>query len=130
MAGKKRAQREAKQLFHFCLKNNSLDEGRVRKAVSQLTAADHRDGPAILGHFLRLVRLDRAQHMATIESARPLPAEFESAIRAGLSRSYGSDLTMTFTQRPALIGGVRIQVGCNVYDGSILARLGALERSF
>jgi F0F1-type ATP synthase delta subunit len=29
-----------------------------------------------------------------------------------------------------LIGGVRIQVGADVYDGSILARLATLERSF
>ena len=130
MSGKKRARREAKQLFHLCLENNSLDEGRVRKAVSHLTAVGHRDSLAILGQFLRLVRLNRAEHMASIESARPLPADLESAIRAGLAHSYGSDLTMTFTQRPSLIGGVRIQVGCDVYDDSILARLGALDRSF
>lgn len=130
MTGKKRAQREAKQLFHLCLENSSLDESRVRKAVGYLTAEGHRDSLAVLGQFLRLVRLDRAEHRATIESARPLPADLESAIRAGLARSHGSDLTMIFTQRPSLIAGVRIQVGCDVYDGSLLARLGALERSF
>jgi F0F1-type ATP synthase delta subunit len=29
-----------------------------------------------------------------------------------------------------LIGGMRIQVGSDVYDGSVLARLAALEKSF
>jgi F0F1-type ATP synthase delta subunit len=29
-----------------------------------------------------------------------------------------------------LIGGMRIQVGCDVYDGSVRAALDALEKSF
>jgi F0F1-type ATP synthase delta subunit len=33
----------------------------------------------------------------------------------------------TFTENPTLLGGVRIQVGSDVYDGSIRARLNALE---
>jgi F0F1-type ATP synthase delta subunit len=37
---------------------------------------------------------------------------------------------MTFVQRASLIGGVRIQVGCNLYDGSVLASLAALEKAF
>jgi F-type H+-transporting ATPase subunit delta len=36
----------------------------------------------------------------------------------------------TFAQRPSLIGGLRIQIGSDVYDGSVLARLTALKSSF
>jgi F-type H+-transporting ATPase subunit delta len=39
-------------------------------------------------------------------------------------------LTTAFTQRPELIGGMRIQVGCDVYDGSVRAGLEALEKGF
>jgi F-type H+-transporting ATPase subunit delta len=60
----------------------------------------------------------------------PLPADLQAAIQAGLTHTYGSGLTTTFAQRTSLIGGVRIQVGADVYDGSILARLATLERSF
>ena len=52
------------------------------------------------------------------------------AIEAGLTRRYGPGLSTAFVQRPALIGGMRIQVGSDVYDGSVRAGLAALEQSF
>lgn len=125
----KRAKREAKQLFRMCLVNGVLDENRVRNIMQQVVAAGHRDCPAILSHFGRLVKLDLARRMATIESATPLPADLQAAIGAGLSHRYGPDLTTAFAHRPALIGGMRIQVGSDVYDGSVQGRLAALERN-
>ena len=126
----KRAKREAKQLFRLCLTNGVLDENRVRQVVQHLVAAGRRECPAILSHFVRLVKLDLARHTATIESATPLPADFQAAIEAGLTRRYGRGLATAFAHRPALIGGMRIQVGSDVYDGSVRAGLAALERSF
>jgi len=126
----KRAKREAKQLFRFCLVDGMLDESRVRQVAQRIVAAGRRDCPAILAHFRRLVRLDLARHTATIESATPLPADFQAAIEAGLTRRYGRGLATAFAHRPALIGGMRIQVGSDVYDGSVRAGLAALERSF
>jgi len=126
----KRAKREAKHLFRFCLVDGRLDENRVRQVVQRVVAAGHRDCPAILSHFQRLVRLDLARHTATIESATPLPAELQTAIEAGLARRYGGRLTTAFAHLPALIGGMRIQVGSDVYDGSVRAGLVALEKSF
>jgi F-type H+-transporting ATPase subunit delta len=37
---------------------------------------------------------------------------------------------MSFIHSPALIGGMRIKVGSDVYDGSVQARLSALEERF
>ena len=82
----KRAKREANQLFRFCLVDGRLDENRVRQVVQRVVAAGHRDCPAILSHFRRLVRLDLARHTATIESATPLPADLQVAVEAGLTR--------------------------------------------
>lgn len=127
---RKQAKREAKQLFRLCLVNGLLDEKRVRAVVRNVIAAGYRETPAVLAHFLRLVKLDRGQHTATVESATLLPPEFEAATAAGLARHYGPGLTMNYSQRPELIGGMRIQVGSDVYDGSVLAGLKALERSF
>jgi F-type H+-transporting ATPase subunit delta len=77
-----------------------------------------------------LVRLDLARHTATVESAAPLPADLQAAIDAGLTRRYGPGLSTAFAHRPALIGGMRIQVGSDVYDGSVRAGLAALEKRF
>jgi F-type H+-transporting ATPase subunit delta len=126
----KKAKDEARQLYHVCTVAGRLDENRVRQVVQRVIAAKKRDGSGVLAHFLRLVRLDYARHTAVVESATPLSADLQAVIQAGLTRRYGPGLAMVFSQRPALIGGMRIQVGCDVYDGSVRAGLEALEKSF
>ena len=126
----KRAKREAKQLYRLCLVNGLLDENRVRQVVAGVIAAGARDCPSILTHLLRLVKFDYAEHTATVESATRLPANLRTLVQTELTQRYGPGLTTAFTQRPELIGGMRIQVGCDVYDGSVRAGLEALEKSF
>jgi F-type H+-transporting ATPase subunit delta len=130
MKSNKRAKRLAKQLFSFCHVDGLLDEDRTSQVVQRVIASGRRDSPAILAHFRRLVRLDLAQHAANIESASPLAANLQSSIQASLLRRYGSGLNITFTLRPSLIGGMRIQVGSDVYDDSVLARLTAFGKGF
>jgi len=47
-----------------------------------------------------------------------------------LAQTYGHGVTASYTQNPGLIAGMRIKVGSDVYDGSVQARLAALEQSF
>jgi len=126
----KKAQQQAKQLFRLCVVNDLLDQNRARQVVQHVAHAGYRACPAILGHFLRLVKLDCARHTANIESATPLPADLLVAIQGGMARRYGPGLTTAVALSPSLIGGVRIQVGSDVYDGSVRAGLAALERTF
>ena len=126
----KKEKREAKQLYRLCLVNGLLDENRVRQVVQRVIATGERDCPSILAYFLRLVKLDYAEHTATIESATPLPADLQAIVQSELTQRYGPGLTTAFVESPELIGGMRIQVGCDVYDGSVRARLEALAKSF
>ena len=126
----KKAKREAKQLFRFCLLNGLLDENRARQVVQLVVTTGERGCLPILSHFLRLVKLDCAQHTATIESATLLPADLQTIVQTELAHRYGPGLTTAFAQRPELIGGMRIQVGCDVYDGSVRAGLETLQKSF
>jgi len=126
----KRAKQEARELFRGCIVNNLLDEDRVRGTVQHVVAAGRHDGPAILAHFRQLLKLELARRTATIESATPLPADVRVAVEAGLTRLYGPGLSTALAERPALIGGLRIQVGWDVYDDSVRARLDTLQKSF
>jgi F-type H+-transporting ATPase subunit delta len=126
----KQARRDAKQLFQLCMVGGLPDENRVRQVALSIASAGSRNVPAVLAHFLRLVRLDALEHSANVESAMPLPEDLRSEIRSNLERRYGAGLTTTFAYRPELIGGVRIQVGSHVYDGSVLGELTALEKKF
>jgi F-type H+-transporting ATPase subunit delta len=126
----KQARREAKQLFRLCLVNGLLEENRARQVVQQIVAARPRGYLATLSHFRRLVQLDSARHTAKVESALTLPADLQGSVQTGLERFYGPGLSTSFVDNPALIGGMRIRVGSDVYDGSVQARLAALEQSF
>lgn len=81
----------------------------------------------MLTSFLRLVRLELARRVALVESAAPLPVDVQQLVSAGLTGTYSIGVTAIFTVNPALLGGMRIKVGSDVYDGSVRARLAALE---
>ena len=126
----KQARREATALFRFCLVNGLLDENRVRQVVRYIVAAKPRGYLGTLSHFGRLVKLDSARHAAKVESAVALPPQLRATLETNLTALYGRGLSARFVENPALIGGLRIQVGSDVYDGSVRARLAALEQSF
>jgi F-type H+-transporting ATPase subunit delta len=122
--------RDARQLFRLCLANGLLDAGRVRHVVQRVTESSYRNRFKVLSEFLRLVKLDRSRHTATVESATPLPPAMQARIQAGLSGVYGPGMNTSFLRNPALIGGMRIRVASDLYDGSVKARLAALEARF
>jgi F-type H+-transporting ATPase subunit delta len=122
--------REAKRLFRFCLVNGLVDEARTRQVVQRIIDAKRRGGLALLSHFQRLVKLDSALHTAKVESAMPLPEELRVTVQTGLARTYGPGISASFVQNTELIGGMRIKVGSDVYDGSVRARLAELEKTF
>ena|SRR5579872_2070640 len=126
----KQARREAKELFRCCLDNGLLDENRARRAVQQVLESKPRGYIAILSHFQRLVKLDVERRTARVESAIPLSTDIQALVQASLGQAYGRGVNITFVQNPSLIGGMRIKVGSDVYDGSIQARLAALQENF
>ncbi len=130
MTTSKQARREAQQLFRSCQVDGLLNGERVRRVVLQVIAAKPRGYLAILSHFKRLVKLDLERRSARIESAVPLTAELQASVENNLARLYGAGLNLSFAQNPALIGGLRIKVGSDVYDSTVQGRLAALQESF
>jgi len=126
----KQIKREARHLFRLCRTNGSLDESRVRHVVQSVLGSKRRGHLALANEFERLVKLELLQHTAKVESAvMPSPA-LQARVEASLARMYGSGIHTSFLETPALIGGMRISVGSDVYDGSVKAGLAALEKSF
>lgn len=130
MSAARRDARTARQLFRLCLVDGRLDQSRVRQVVAHVARSPRRRTLDVLDRFARLVRLDRQRHSARVETAEPLSAETREDVRSRLSRTYGPDLRTTFAQDTTLIGGMRVTVGSDVYDGSIRARLAELEARF
>ncbi|HEY6969443.1 MAG TPA: F0F1 ATP synthase subunit delta [Candidatus Angelobacter sp.] len=130
MKTSRQIERQAKRLFRLCVVDGSVDAGRTRQLVQRVIAGRHRGYLTLLSRFLRLVRLDQEAHTAAVETAAPLPQELRANVQALLQGKYGPGMNFQFAEKPALIGGMRIKAGNNVYDGSVQFELAALEESF
>jgi F-type H+-transporting ATPase subunit delta len=123
------ARSAAKRLFQSCRVNGALDEGRARQAAQAVASARPRHSLAILSQFQRLVALDLQKSTAVIESAVPLGAA-EAEITGSLRSRFGAALKVRTEVKPGLLGGLRLRVGSDVWDGTVRGRLDALARSF
>jgi len=126
----KQARRDAKLLFKGCLKNGVLQEDSVTKTVQAVVDRKPRAYIQILNHLLKLVKTDIHSRTARIESADSLDDATRKSVEKLLVDRYGTSLMISFDVNPALIGGMRIQVGSDVYDASIRSRLQKIEESF
>jgi F-type H+-transporting ATPase subunit delta len=130
MKSNRQQQREARALFRLCLVDGSLDEARVRDVVRLTIETGGPGSLKVLSRFQRLVRLNRSQHSAHIESATPLPVDVRANIESGVTKLYGGGIATSYAENASLLGGVRVTVGSDVYDGSIRGKLEAIEENF
>jgi len=127
MKAGRQTRKTARRLFRDCFVDTRIDEKRVRQVVLGIIESKRRHAFAILSHLQHLVRLNRDRHTAVVESATELPDDVMATVKAHLARTYGPGLETSFSQNPELIGGMRVKVGSDVYDGSVRGRLAALE---
>ncbi len=126
----KEARRLSRQLFRLSLTNGALDRAKVSSIVQTVITEKPRHYMGALGDFQRLIRLEMAKRHVVIESAVALSPETSESIVNNLRQKYGQDLTSEFTVNPELIGGMRIKLGSDVWDGSVKNRLARLQEQF
>jgi len=125
----KEVRRTSRQLFRVCMVNGKLDDSRVRLVVNKIATSKPRGFLPMLESFAALVRNEVESQRAVVESATFLTGDLQSNLKASLSQKYGRELSLEFHIKPELLGGVRVKVGSDVWDGSVKARLEALRTS-
>lgn len=121
------ARKVAKTLFRVAVADGRVDGERVRALALQLIAERPHQYIGILKEFHRLIRLELAKRHAMVETATELSPSAIEAVTNELKTKFGNDLTAEFTHNPDLLGGLRIRVGSDVFDGTIKGRLELLE---
>ncbi|MEJ7138266.1 F0F1 ATP synthase subunit delta [Amphibiibacter pelophylacis] len=83
--------------------------------------------PEVASQFADLVRSAGGARVALVESPYELDAQQLADLQPTLERRFGGRLELKVRQNAELIGGVRVTVGDEVLDTSVLARLGQLR---
>ncbi len=124
----KEARRTSRELFTACLTSGRLDAHKVRQYSDSLVEVKPRGYFQILKAFTHMVRLELAKRHAVIESATPLGDEASAKVARDLKSRFGDDLTTEYRVTPSLLGGLRVKVGSDVWDGTVFSRLQQLKQ--
>jgi F-type H+-transporting ATPase subunit delta len=118
----------SREMLRASFTDSQLDRGKIASLVQSLIAKRPRHFIPILGNYKRLLRLEVEKRHAKIESASELNEQTSSKIVAKLKQRYGDDLTAEFIVDPMLLGGMRVRVGSDVWDGTVRNRLERLQQ--
>ncbi|MCE0521622.1 MAG: F0F1 ATP synthase subunit delta [Methylacidiphilales bacterium] len=119
----------AKKYFRACRRpDGGFDERGIREIVQLLIDQKPRNHLAVLSYLYRLVELALEENTVRVESAAPLP-DRGASIFTSLEQHYGPAARTSYEENPALLGGLRIRRGNNIWDGSLSGRLDRLQQA-
>ena len=118
----------SREMLRASFTDGQLDAGRTRSLVDSLIEKKPRNYIDVLKNYRRLLQLELEKRRARVETASELDSTTSSELVANLKKKYGSDLTAEFIVNPELLGGMRVRVGSDVWDGTVRNRLEQLAR--
>jgi F-type H+-transporting ATPase subunit delta len=124
----KEIRQTSRALLRASFTGDELDPGKIASVVQSLIEKRPRHYIDILENYKRLIRLEVEKRHARIESAAPLSSETNSRILNNLKKKYGTTLTTEFVVNPQLLGGMRVRIGSDVWDGTVRNRLERLKQ--
>jgi len=124
----KEIRRLSRAMLRASFTDGQLDRGRIASLVDSLIEKKPRHYIQVLKNYRRLLRLELEKRQARVESASEVDSTTSSELVTNLKKKYGSDLTTEFVVNPELLGGMRIRVGSDVWDGTVRNRLELLQQ--
>ena len=118
----------SREMLRASFTDGQLDPTRISSIIDSVTARKPRNYIDVLKNYRRLLRLEVEKRRARIETASEMDPATQSEVVSNLKKKYGSDLTPEFVINPELLGGMRIRVGSDVWDGSVRNRLERLQQ--
>lgn len=129
MTRKKQIISQAKAYFALCQEDGQFSEERAAAVLQALETHPPRNHLPILKAFLTLVRRAVAEATADVEYAGALSDSSQESLRSKLSQAYGRSIAVQTKRNDALIAGLRVRVGCDVYEASVASTLREFQAS-
>jgi F-type H+-transporting ATPase subunit delta len=121
-----RSTEDKRSLLRGLLENRVLVS--TLRLVEQAVAGTHRTVALAVEEYQKVAAAVQDERVATVRSARPLTDSDQDRLRTALRRQYDRDIHLNVVVEPELIGGVRVEIGDDVIDGSVASRLDDARR--
>jgi F-type H+-transporting ATPase subunit delta len=118
----------SREMLRASFTDGQLDPGKISTVIDSVAAKKPRNYINVLKNYRRLLRLEVEKRRARIESATEMDPAAQAEVITNLKKKYGSDLTPEFVVNPEALGGMRIRVGSDVWDGTVRNRLERLQQ--
>jgi F-type H+-transporting ATPase subunit delta len=111
-----------------------LLEGKAKPVTVKLAelAVQGFGGRSFINGLTRLVELAaqrRESEIAYVTAAEPLSEAEETRLATTLSHIYGRQVSLKLTVDPAVMGGLSVRVGSDLYDGTVARRLATVRNA-
>lgn len=117
----------AKSLLKLSFEDGQFSEERATAVLQTLEKNPPRNYASVLKEFLKLVQREVANNTAAVEHAGDISPAALEAIKKKFSAHYGRDVNVTTQLNDSLIAGLRVRVGCDLFDSSVAGALKELE---
>ena len=111
---------------------DQLLDGKVQPAtrllVAQAVHGAHGAVDGALDDFQRLAAQARDELLATVVTARELDDSARDRLVGALSQQYGTTVHLQVVVDPDVVGGLRVEIGDDVIDGTVSGRLEDAQR--
>jgi F-type H+-transporting ATPase subunit delta len=98
-------------------------------AKRAVAARERTFGHTIEG-YVTLAAAQKNRALATVRVAKPLSSDQRNRLRAALSKQIGREVAIQEVVDPDVMGGVRIEIGDEVFEGTVSDRMEAARRLF
>jgi F-type H+-transporting ATPase subunit delta len=109
-----------------------LLEGRTTAATIRLAqetvAGTHRTVALAVEAYQKIVAEHRNRLVATVRVARELSEQESARLANALERQYGRPVHVNMMIDPGVMGGIRVEIGDDVIDGTVSSRLDDARR--
>jgi F-type H+-transporting ATPase subunit delta len=120
------AQQFARKLFALSVVDGAVSAERVGGVLAYVEKHTPANPVMVLKAYRRLVAAEIAKGEAVVEHAGPVDEAMLGAIASAMSRKYGRPVTASSRPSAALLAGIRVHVGDDIYESSVAGQLASL----
>jgi F-type H+-transporting ATPase subunit delta len=125
----KQIQQLARQFFKLSFANGAISPAQVAGVLEYIEKHRPAHSMAVLKAYQRLVAAEVARGQAVVEHAGPINSAALDAIASALAKKYGRPVTAVEKRNDALLAGVRVRIGDDLYESSVAGQLAALAET-